>query len=435
MALVAAHCETGEKLVERDALEWLESQRPPALVVSDADLRDTVNSYVPVNDVRSLPADRPRQKRQFPTALPHDATVLFLWDTKPTDQLRDALASLCRKVTYLGHSSSPVQVWVEPNPPEPNLVPVGQRVARYRLRVGGAGRLAELKARFEAGQRPTSSLWVGYDRPQPTAPQPAMSQTCFDGNLVVLRRVEGRPLGLESTLLITQALRDTVMSLCEEQPPPEWISGHRSDGARSEQDHLAFLPLPHVGREHADGHLLGLGIAVPRNVTAEQQAEGWSGVLFDDLGAPKQIELRLGNLGVWRMELDDREQREVALRPETWALTPSRRWATVTPIAFDRHPKGPDKWKDIEQAIARACGRIGLPAPAEVILSLTSMFIGAPTARSFPLLKRKADGGHIHHSHAVITFPEPVIGPVLLGAGRYRGYGLCRPLSGPEVVA
>ena len=33
-----------------------------------------------------------------------------------------------------------------------------------------------------------------------------------------------------------------------------------------------------------------------------------------------------------------------------------------------------------------------------------------------------------------VTFKEPVVGPVLLGAGRYRGYGLCRPLHSNEAI-
>jgi len=450
MAMSAAHFETGEVDAEARALEWIGNlSEHPGLHVSPHGDRETVSVFVPVNDVGMptirrggvasleqakaavalLPESRLRQRRYFPSVIPDDPVVFFIWPVQPSPEVCGALETLCRKVTYLGHSSSLVQAWVEPNPPEPNLVPVGDRVARYRLRVSGTGRLVDLKARFEAGLRPTSSLWIGYERPQPAETATAVPQTCFDSNIVVLRCIEGRPLGLESTLLLTQALRDTVMSLCPVQPPPEWISGHKADGQRSEQDHLAFFPLPHVGREHADGHLLALALAVPRSVTAEEQAAGWKGVLFDDLGAPRPIELRLGNLGVWRLELDDREHREVALRPETWTLTPARRWATVTPIAFDRHPKGPDKWKDIERAVSRACVRIGLPEPTDIILAPTSMFIGAPTARGFPLLKRKTDGGHIHHSHVIITFPEPVIGPVLIGAGRYRGYGLCRPLE------
>jgi CRISPR-associated protein Csb2 len=34
----------------------------------------------------------------------------------------------------------------------------------------------------------------------------------------------------------------------------------------------------------------------------------------------------------------------------------------------------------------------------------------------------------MHHSHAVLIFDEDVAGPLLIGAGRFRGYGLCRPL-------
>lgn len=35
----------------------------------------------------------------------------------------------------------------------------------------------------------------------------------------------------------------------------------------------------------------------------------------------------------------------------------------------------------------------------------------------------------MHHAHAVLLFEREVRGPVLIGAGRFRGYGLCRPLS------
>jgi CRISPR-associated protein Csb2 len=105
------------------------------------------------------------------------------------------------------------------------------------------------------------------------------------------------------------------------------------------------------------------------------------------------------------------------------------RWATVTPIVLDRHPRAKDTdryWVEAETTIRQSCRRIGLAEPADVMLSPVTMFIGVPHARSFPPLHRKA-GGTLHHTHAVITFPEPVRGPVLLGAGRYRGYGLCRP--------
>jgi len=51
---------------------------------------------------------------------------------------------------------------------------------------------------------------------------------------------------------------------------------------------------------------------------------------------------------------------------------------------------------------------------------------GADTVHSMPNLHRRRDRGRIHHTHAIITFDQPIRGPLLLGAGRYRGYGLCR---------
>jgi CRISPR-associated protein Csb2 len=452
MALVAAHFQGDGNGDEsgRAALEWLENQAAPSMHVSGGQVRQTTTSYVPVNDMQAprinrgqgpsagqiksglalLPESRPKQPRQFPAVIPDDPSVFFIWPSDPPPHIAAALARLCLNVTNVGHSSSLVQTWVEADVPEPDLVPVGERAAQFRLRVSGVGRLRSLEARYNAGLRPVSALWAGYERPKTKSFESPALQTCFDRNLIVLRRTEGHALGLESTLHVTQVLRDTMMALCVQQPPPEWVTGHKSDGRRSEEDHLAFMPLPHVGSEHADGHLLGLAIAVPRDIPPEEQARCWQGVLFDELGMPKRMELRMGKLGLWQVVVDDRENREVALRPETWNSA-SQTWATVTPISLDRHPKGRNRWKDIEDSIRRACVRIGLQEPLDVALTPTSMFTGTPAARGYPLLVRGPSLGPIQHTHASITFPVAVTGPVLLGAGRYRGYGVCRPLALP----
>jgi CRISPR-associated protein Csb2 len=135
----------------------------------------------------------------------------------------------------------------------------------------------------------------------------------------------------------------------------------------------------------------------------------------------------------------------VALRESLWT-GPATRWGTVTPIAFDVHPKQrwtrqdspriraerqAAYWLEAENMIAAAAERIGLPRPVDVVAQPVSPFIGAPHARQMPLIQRKA-GGNLHHTHAVVTFEKAVVGPVLLGAGRYRGYGLCRPLRDEE---
>jgi CRISPR-associated protein Csb2 len=456
MALAAAHFETGADRAEAALLERLEAE-PPVLWAGRHGERDTVTTYVPVNDTASplqgsgktlrpsaplgsLPIGRVRQARQFPVAVPEEPTVHLRWpglELSPAE--RRALAGLCTKVTYVGHSASLVQAWLEEGEVDmvaqdgrAELLPVGSSPARYRLRVPAPGRLERLRADFAAGVRPRASAWFGYEpRPEP-APEVEAPVTCFDPALLVLCKLDGPGLGLESTLQVTKALRDTVLSSCPD-PPPEWVSGHRQDGSPSERDHLAFLPLPHIGREHADGHLLGLSLAVPREVGPEDRRRCLGPLLFDQRGHPREIELRMGRLGLWKLQLEEREMRPFALRPETWSAVPpaaaARRWATVTPIALDRHPKGADRWRQIEASIRRGCRRIGLPEPEHVVVSPVSLFAGAPQGHSFPMLHRGGGEGRVQHTHAVLIFGEPVCGPVLVGAGRYRGYGLCRPLG------
>ena len=82
--------------------------------------------------------------------------------------------------------------------------------------------------------------------------------------------------------------------------------------------------------------------------------------------------------------------------------------------------------------VAEACQRIGLPRPVDVVLSQVSLHLGVPHSRQFPAMRRKSDNGRLQHTHALVTFATPVSGPIILGAGRYRGYGMCRPVQWEE---
>jgi CRISPR-associated protein Csb2 len=121
----------------------------------------------------------------------------------------------------------------------------------------------------------------------------------------------------------------------------------------------------------------------------------------------------------------------------------ARVWRTVTPIALDRFPgdlrnRNPQRRTRAEAeataAVARACGFAGLPKPVEVAIRLHATLTGVP---ALPSANRRVGyryPGYLTGRgeprvcvHAVIEFAEPVRGPVLVGAGRYFGYGLCLP--------
>ena len=484
MALTSACFEAECGDAAEAALNWLENQPSPELAFSQASYRRIVTSYVPVNDAKSpklkegkepsegqiknglslLPESRLRQPRQFPLAIPESPNIHFIWPGVALNGHREGLEMLCRSVTSLGHSSSLVQAWLCDDPPPANLAPT-DAISECRLRVPGPGRLSHLirryneaaihehsslvqelrlakgklkkqvketiRERFPNGEprwlRPDPARHQGYRRVADIGNAPEIPSSLFDERLLVLRRTSGRPLGLESTLLLTEAARKTILSRCED-PIPEWVSGHTKDGKASKVPHMAVFPLPHVGCEHADGHFLGLAIAMPRSVPENEIARNLAWLNdYDKSGQPRPIAIYNGKHIDWQVCLEQSEFPPRALRMETWAKH-SQYWATVTPIVFDRYPKGAEKERQVLKMIATACERIGLPKPASVMLTEVSPFPGVPHRSRFPALLRKHDQARMRHSHAVLCFDAPVSGPVLLGAGRFRGYGLCRPL-------
>ena len=213
MALVAAWGHFGMVEQDRRVLEMLEALPPPSLHVPDVGEAEIVTQFVPVNDVESHPCNQHRKKaaRHFPS-VPIEPTqpVYFIWrDASVSDEDCAVLAGLCSKVTYLGHSSSLVQVTIEDHAPIPNLVPTSNHV-KHRLRVPSAGRLQELRECFEirdsagapAPQYPKAGFWKGYGSPVGSIDVPITSNLA--GEMIVFKRVSGRMLGLTSTLLLTE---------------------------------------------------------------------------------------------------------------------------------------------------------------------------------------------------------------------------------------
>lgn len=488
MAMAAAHFQTGADPAERAALLWLEGTErggeisAPAIAAPEKNPRAIVKHYVPVNDkagpskvlLHSLPLTRDRQERVFARAWLEDDRVYMHWpDLDPPEQHRIALANLCSKVTRIGHSSSLVQMWLaEPGEiGEPNWVP-DDVCASVRLRIPGPGTLDYLERQYNAAaveeygelkvtemqvdgpklkqvakkrlreaygnqpppqQRPSLSLFQGYARPAQVTEAAGVANTVFGPHFLVLQlRAKQGPyqqLDLASTLTVAHRWREAILSHSNglSESVRSMLSGHDAKGSPADDPHLAFLPLAFVGHEHADGHLLGMGLALPAELLRDDRREALRAIAA-------VRELKLGPLGVWCVEPVTASQPPWNLRAEAWTAHPNgaTHWSTVTPIVFDRHPKAKDKAQYQEETaamIAEACARIGLPKPCEVIVTQVSAHLGVPPAFAFPRLKRKDDSER-RHMHAILMFDESVCGPVLIGAGRFRGYGVCRAMDG-----
>lgn len=482
MALAAAHFETGADPAEREALEWLEKlNSPPRIHAGEASPRALVTHYVPVNDragpaktiLQSAPAlTRDRQPRTFARAWLDDEVVYLSWpEAEPTDVTRNALQALCGKVTRIGHSASLVHMWVA-SPHEvkdARWVPDAHR-AEIHLRVPSPGTLeylercfnrkevegwgdlmvkasdeadkkaqraakAKLKSEYPSGKparrRPELRVFEGYARPRSSGETATAPGTVFSPHLIVrILEPEAGPYRELDLLNAPQAIRrwrEAILAQSNDQPHTirQLLSGHDQNGDPLEGPHLAFVPLAFVGHPHADGHLLGMGLVLPDGLQPEERRQALRTLARVD-------RLLLGRSGVWRIGGVHATEPSWNLRSEVWTAHPrgATHWATVTPIAFDRHPKEKDRssyQRAIAAMIAEAAARVGLPEPRDVIVTHVSAHLGVPPAHAFPRIQRK-DGSPRRHTHAILVFDQPVCGPILLGAGRYRGYGVCRPL-------
>ena len=293
----------------------------------------------------------------------------------------------------------------------------------------GPGRTDYLKSRFDAQLRPQPSVWIGYGR-QPDH-IPGELEEPFEPTLLVFRAVEGRRLGLESTSLLANAIRRTLMSR-HRSSPPEWLSGHQADGMPSHTPRPAYLPLGFVGREHADGHLLGVAIALPaRNFSSNDfqtlQALLSATVSLSMWQRPALVSFACAGVMATKHALNWTNVPSMnaarALNPVVWTQ-PSQCWTTVTPIVLPRFPRRVLTPADI---IAQACEQAGYPKPVAVRYQYAPFLEGVPHARSFPSAVRKPGLPPRLRMHAQIRFPCLVRGPVMVGASRYLGFGFCRP--------
>jgi CRISPR-associated protein Csb2 len=356
------------------------------------------------------------------------------------EQHREPLARLAQEVTYLGHSHSLVRVGlINDDEPSPTWGQDWIAATGSTLRVPYRGRLKELMGQFERSQksvravRPNPSL-VTRTFTRPLEPPPP--ETIFDPDTVITFADQGGFVpALEAFPLAAKRLRDALLKVAADRgiAVPALLSGHDPDGTPTETPHLAIVPLGDVGWSHSQGRLMGLALIWPRS-TADSERKDVLRILSNFVrgGEGECGILNFGRCGTWSIALAADPDR-ASLRFGRYAR-PARRWGTVLPLVLDRHPKD-RAGEDIVSIVARACVNVGLPQEMieglDVEVYKYAPIKGAPSSRTVASTL-PADSPYRNRPlvHLVLTFPRPVRGPLILGAGRYRGLGLCLPLEG-----
>ncbi len=444
-ALVSSWAVRGERPEERAALEWLEEQPSPTIYASDHTPRTTPVVFVPPNDPRAsktvetylkvMPDMRPRQPRRFPITRPDDPLVALTWPSEPNPAVFNALNSLAGCVGYLGHSASLARCRFLSV-----VAPAYRHSAKSARRYVYPGRLRELEEAHRVNPiRPTIRPGAPSftERPPDSAPP-------GDGWLV-LEAIRGEVPDVRAAALVCRVLRNALMSGYRkadlESAIPEVVSGHTPNGAPTRLPHLAIVPLAFAGFPHADGRVLGFALVPPRGM-AFDRIEGFRAAFENVARYSRDEERRIltlqgpplnGPLCLAPVPGDGGQKRSLSPR---YYLKPSRIWASSTPIVLDRHLKRRDD-AEIRELIVGACENAGLPRPDpnRVRVGKHSAVEGMPPARPLagepPWTRWKVPKSLASRQlvHAVIDFEHEVPGPVLLGAGRFTGLGLCRSME------
>ncbi|HUZ11876.1 MAG TPA: type I-U CRISPR-associated protein Csb2 [Caulobacteraceae bacterium] len=431
-ALTAAWGARGERSDERAALEWLERQSPPRIAAGGYFGRPAPTTFVPPNDAESgrvgnrevAPALRRRQPRRFPAAILEDPLVHYVWEEAEADgKALGVLNALAQDTPYVGHSASLTRCrFLAETEFDRNLAPARRRVY--------PGRLAEIETAYQAGRRPALGEWMNRSRDIGK-----VARSCFGNDWLVLEIVAG-DADLRAGPALCKALLKAIMSGYGGAPIPPIVSGHDPDGAKTASPHLAVLPLANVGWTWSDGALFGFALAPPRrpsDLMRDPEFRRAVRSILRPVAPGEKHVLKLNGTGL--MLSPAAEGARASLDSDRYVHAADR-WATATPLVLDRHLKADSaegRQVEIEALVAEACVNIGLPAPVRVVADKHSAIVGAPSAypsgrappwtgwrtpavlRSRPL------------THAVIDFGQRVAGPVILGAGRFCGLGLCLP--------
>jgi CRISPR-associated protein Csb2 len=436
---------------ERAALHWLEQQGPPVVHAAGQARSFTRSGYVVTNEVTARKGSqthpgRTNGLRTRTHTLPGQTTIRFVWEgaSAAPDVVR-SLDDLARRVPYLGRSSGIALVGAavvdpdrgveagrdsdgtgspeaSPSPGWDVFEPCDVLDADDALRVPYSGYLDELDEQY-AASRPAweVSRSHGYRRRRPPDEKAIPECPSAYTDLVAFRFAGWRPDG-RLAARFTEALRSHVLRTVG-SAAPEALHGHDADG----RPHVAFLALPDVGGEearsrYADGHLLGLAVAVPE-LPAEQRRAVLRGVLglrrADDSGT---VSLDVPGIGMIELDYQPGLYRPWGASPRRWRQG-SRRWISATPVVLDRYPKKPGQ--DVDEVL-RSCRMLGLPEPVDIQVSSEPLMAGAVRMRPRDLPKRAK--GRLFR-HVALTFDRIVAGPVLLGAGRYLGIGLMAPVD------
>ncbi len=346
-------------------------------------------------------------------ATPRSPLVHYVWDAKVPLAILGALRIRAARIGYLGTSDSPVRMRVDTSPPEE--APASSRFVpdpdgEFGVRVARAGDVRILDRAFDA--------WRDGGANVSRAQFPALrhmaryrvsdgARTPDSGEVVawlrLIQAIPGRRVSAVTSLFKRAVLRRHQELIGE---PPPVLHGHGFK--RTGYELGRFLALPDAGYPRSRGRIHGLALWLPPDTDIATRISARHSVhsIRSIRGAGLKAEVR-PHAGEWR---------PVAATPKRWQRH-SRRWVTVFPAVHER------RGRLSLAAVARWCNHAGLPEPVAFRSTRSPLVAGGVDLA--PIEVNRPGRPALPYSHVELLFAKSVTGPVVIGAGRQRGLGLC----------
>ena len=425
-ALVAADG-TKERCTVTDGteLEWFERLPPPVIhahaqpwhqplqlryVVEHKGTarKNTHQEYVGRAGVRTQPGVR---------VTPRHPHVVYSWNESPPGATLDALRRRAARIGYLGAADSPVRVRVMtqmPEAAESGDAFVHASNGDLMINVPAPGDVDILDRMYDAwcthgaaigrAQFPALRHEAPYHSPGTAAQREG-------GEVVAWLRI-GAAISGRRVATVTALFKEAVLSKHQKihGDPAAVLHGH-GFGA-SGYEIARFLALPDVGFQRSRGRIHGLALWMPPGTDSVVRLRA-----RDAAFAVRRLTGRGIDVSVTPR---DNEQRPVAANPNRWKR-PSHGWATTFPAIHERHHP-----LDLAE-VSRWCRHAGLPEPVAFRAARGPLVRGAVDLA--PVEVNRPGRSNLPYSHVELRFATPVPGPVVIGAGRQRGFGLCVPVD------
>ena len=348
---------------------------------------------------------------------PRNPLVVYRWNVEPPDaRTLDALARRAARVGYLGASDSPVRVRVVTEMPNGAVseVFVPDPEGDTHIRIPRPGDVGVLDRMYDAWQERGASVTRSQFPAllhRETYRSPGDHGPTDRGEVVAWLRlrpaVSGRRIS-GVTALFKAAVLDRHQRMHGQ--PPAVLHGHGF--AHSGYDLARYLALSDTGYSRSRGRIHGLALWLPPASDRVQRRKARDAAVAIDALVGRGIEASVEPRGD--------EERPLAANPRRWR-GPSRVWVTAFPAIHERRGVS-----GLAEA-TRWCRHASLPDPVAFRACRTPLLPGAVDLA--PVEVNRPGRPALPYSHAELRFAEPISGPIVVGAGRQRGFGLCVPVD------